>query len=414
MRRARGEAALSLEGRVEPREPRITFERGRVTEIDLANRKVMLASVPESDASDRVVNADTSDDNRRTLAADQLVIALGSVPNFHDIPGVAEHSLTVKSLGDAAAIRDHVLKMLERADADGDERSASLTFVVGGGGFTGVETMAAVNDLARTSLKLYPHLKKQDIRALIITPEDRLLPELTAELAAYAQRKLEARGVEVRLKTKVKGAGEGYVELEGGGRIDTRTLIWAGGVRPNPVAESLDCRRGEHGGIVVDKCCRVPGHPRIWALGDCAEIPKSGSKGTYSPTAQNATREGALVARNIVATLRGKEPEPFRYHPIGELALIGRHAGVARIYGFNFSGLPAWLLWRAVYWAKMPSGVQRVRVLLDWLLDFAFGRPVAALPVSPRSGARASIKGCGVGVGFRLSPELVLPFASKI
>lgn len=375
---------------------RIKFERGRVTEIDLASRKVTLTSAmengdaTESDDKDKADKVGASDSSLRTLAADQLVIALGSAPNFHDIPGVAQHSLTMKSLGDAAAIRDHVLKMLERADAEpeGDERRAFLTFVVGGGGFTGVETMAAVNDLARTRVERCAHVKEQDVRALVVTPEGRLLPELTAELAAYAQRKLEERGVEVRLKTKITGAGEGYVELEGGERIETRTLIWAGGVKPNPVAERLDCRHGRHGGIVVDECCRVPGHPGVWALGDCAEIPKSDSKQTYTPTAQNATREGSRVARNIVASLRGEEPKPFRYQPIGELALVGRHAGVARIYGFNFSGLAAWLLWRAVYWAKMPSGVQRVRILLDWLLDFAFGRPVAALPPA-RPGVRA-------------------------
>jgi NADH dehydrogenase len=374
---------------------RITFERGRVTEIDLADRKVTLTSATEDgdsadgDGGGKSGNARAPGGNTRTLAADQLVIALGSVPNFRGIPGVAEHSLTVKSLGDAAAIRYHVLKMLERADAepDGDERRAALTFVVGGGGFTGVETMAAVNDLARARVERHPHTKKRDVRALIVTPEERLLPELSAELAAYAQRKLEARGVEVRLKTKVTGAGAGYVELGGGERIETRTLIWAGGVKPNTVAERLDCRHGRHGGIVVDECCRVPDHPGVWALGDCAEIPKGDSKKTYSPTAQNATREGALVARNIVATLRGEGPKPFRYRPVGELALVGRHAGVARVYGLNFSGLPAWLLWRAVYWAKMPSGVQRVRILLDWLLDFAFGRPVAALPPA-RPGVR--------------------------
>lgn len=376
---------------------RITFERGRITEIDLADRRVTLTSATEKggatwrDENDKADNADkagASGENKRTLKADQLVIALGSVPNFHDIPGVAQHSLTMKSLGDAAAIRDHVLKTLERADAEPeDERRASLTFVVGGGGFNGVETMAAVNDLARTGVERYRRLKKRDVRALVVTPEGRLLPELTAELAAYAQRKLEARGVEVRLKTKITGAGEGYVELEGGERIETRTLIWAGGVKPNPVAERLDCQHGKHGGIAVDECCRVPDRPGVWVLGDCAEIPKANSKGTYSPTAQNATREGVLVARNIVTTLRGQRPKPFRYKPVGELALVGRHAGVARVYGFNFSGLPAWLLWRAVYWAKMPSGVQRVRILLDWLLDFAFGRPVAALP--PRPGVRA-------------------------
>ncbi|MDQ3907272.1 MAG: NAD(P)/FAD-dependent oxidoreductase [Acidobacteriota bacterium] len=378
-------------GEIEPRHAvsplrdlpsRIRFEQGRVVEIDLAKKQVTVENSANGGGVDKAAG---TGENRRTLAADHLVIAVGSVPNFHDVPGVAENSLTVKSLGDAAAIRDHVLEMLERADAESraDERRDALTFVVGGGGFTGVETMAAVNDLVRASVVRYPNVGLQDVRALLVAPEERLLPELSAELASYAQRQLEARGVEVRLKTKITGAAEGRVELQGGERVNTRTLIWAGGVRPSPLVERLDCRHGDHGGIVVDQCFRVPGRAGVWALGDCAEIPKGDSKQTYSPTAQNATREGRLVARNIVATMRGDVPRPFRYRPVGELALVGRRAGVARVYGINFSGLFAWLLWRAVYWAKMPSAGQRARVLFDWLLDFTFGRPVASLPAPP-------------------------------
>jgi len=125
----------------------------------------------------------------------------------------------------------------------------------------------------------------------------------------------------------------------------------------------------------------VPSHPGVWALGDCAEVPKHGSKGTYAPTAQNATREGALVARNIVAVLRGQKPQPFTFQTIGELALVGRHAGVAKIYGQHFSGLLAWAMWRAIYLSKMPGMGQRARILLDWLLDFAFGREIADFPI---------------------------------
>ncbi|MGI8992089.1 MAG: NAD(P)/FAD-dependent oxidoreductase, partial [Bryobacteraceae bacterium] len=306
--------------------PRIDFEQGRVREIDLKNKSIVLSAGPDGNS-------------QRTLQADHLVIALGSVPNFHDIPGVQEHSLPIKSIGDAAAIRNRVLGALECAhwEPDAKVRREILTFVVGGGGYTGVETMAALNDLARTSVRDYPNVQPDEIGTLIVEPGERLLGEISPDLASFAQKKLEEHGVRILLKTKIASASASYVELEGGRRIPARTLIWAAGITPNPLIGKLDAQRGHHGGIVVDECCAVPGHPGVWALGDCAEVPKAGSKDTYAPTAQNATREGAWVAKNIVATLRGEKPQPFVFTPIGELALVGRHSGVAKIYGRHFS-----------------------------------------------------------------------------
>ncbi|MFL6353482.1 MAG: NAD(P)/FAD-dependent oxidoreductase [Bryobacteraceae bacterium] len=353
----------------------INFEEGEIQEIDLANRRVVL-------------NIGDGDGSKRTLTADHLVIALGSVPAFHGIPGLQEHSLAIKSVGDAAAIRNRVLACLERAhwETDAHIRREVLTFVVGGGGYTGVETMAAVNDLARESVKDYPNVQPDEISTFIVEPGDRLLSELSSDLAAFAQQKLQEHGVKVRLRTKITSAAQNYVEFEGGNRIPTRTLIWAGGITPNPLIGKLDCARGHHHGIVVDECCSVPDHPGVWALGDCAEVPKQGSQGTYAPTAQNATREGALVARNIVAVLRGEKPEPFAFKTIGELALVGKHSGVAKIYGQHFSGFLAWAMWRAIYLSKMPGMGQRARILLDWILDFFFGRSIAEFPIDPSRG----------------------------
>jgi NADH:quinone reductase (non-electrogenic) len=159
-------------------------------------------------------------------------------------------------------------------------------------------------------------------------------------------------------------------------------------VKPNPIVEQLACEKGKHDGIKVNTCCQVVGHQGIWALGDCAEVPHANGKGTYAPTAQNATREGKLVACNIAAALRGRKATPFRYKPVGELALVGKHSGVARIYGHNFSGLLAWAMWRATYLTKMPGTGQKARILSDWLLDLIFGRnPVA---ISPRTPALAN------------------------
>lgn len=348
--------------------PPIGFEQGKVTAIDLAKRSVKIEGGPGEE---------------RTLSAGHLVIAVGSIPNYHGIPGVEEHSVGMKSVGDAVQIRNRVLASLERAatERDSQRRRAILTFVVAGGGFTGVETMAAINDLARDSAKEYPSIAADEISAFIIEPGRRLLAELNEDLAGFAQRKLEERGVRVMLNSKIAGAGDGFVDLEGGQRIETHLLIWAGGVKPNPIIDRLPCPKGKHGGIAVDACCAVPGRPGVWALGDCAEVPKAQGGGTYAPTAQNATREGESVAANIVAVLCGEAPRPFAFHTIGELALVGRHAGVGEIYGHQFSGLLAWAMWRAVYLSKIPGMPQRSRILLDWILDFIFGRSIAELPV---------------------------------
>jgi NADH:ubiquinone reductase (H+-translocating) len=352
--------------------PRVTFEQGRVTELDADARTVTLTV---GDQTRDIPQA------TRTLQADQLVIALGSVTNFHSIPGLKEHSLTVKAADEAEAIRNRAIALLERADeeANSEDRRSLLTFVVGGGGFSGVETMAALNDLVRDLVKEYPHVKPADVRTILIHPGDRILPELNSGLAMYAQEKLEAHGVEIRLGTDVTGAGSDYVEVKDSKsrqteRIKSYTCVWAGGVKPNPVIDSAGLKLGHHHAIAVDECCRVEDRPDVWALGDCAEIPKPGHQGSYAPTAQNAIREGALVARNIVARLQGGSPEAFVYHPIGELAIVGRRSGVASVYGLHFSGIVAWAMWRAIYLAKLPTLPQRVRIASHWLMDLALGR----------------------------------------
>ena len=371
--------------------PRITFEQGRVDYIVVKGKR---ATVTMGDPAEGTPGA------QRTLEADHLVIALGAVAGFHHLPGIAEHALTIKSVADATAIRNRALSLLEAALTETDEaqRRAMLTFVIGGGGFSGVETMAALNDLVRDMTARYSALHDMPIRTVLIHPGKRLLPELGGKLARYAQQQLEQRGVEVLLNTKIAGAGTDYVELEGSHRIETKLLVWTGGEKPSPVIDTVTCPRGKQGGIVVDATMAVPNHPGVWALGDCAEIPRKHGEGSYAPTAQNATREGTLVARNIVACLRGEQPKPFVYTPIGELAIVGKHHGVASIYGRNFSGRLAWAMWRMIYLAKVPLLSKRVRIALDWLLDLAFGREIVALPLERSTQAvqqQASMQGGG-------------------
>ncbi len=356
---------------------RVTFVQAQITKIDVEAKTVEVET-----------GAGQLYPETRSLAADHLVIALGSVVNFHGTPGVAEHAIGMKQLGDASAAFERVSSCLERASLEKDvqKQRELLTFVVGGGGYTGVETMAAINDLARMTARAFPQTAQDQVRTILVHPSGRLMPEISPELSTYATEELKKHGVEVMLNASISEAGADFVQIQGGERIATRTLIWAAGVMPNPLLNGIYAPKGKHRGLVVYSCCRVEGKKGVWALGDCAEIPEPDGKGTYAPTAQNATREGKLVARNIVASLRGKEPQPFRYTPVGELALVGHRAGVARVYGRNFSGLLAWAMWRAIYLAKMPSISQQARILSDWLLDVVAGQT----PVPLSTGVRKS------------------------
>ena len=248
---------------------RIQFVEGTVTGIDLTKKTVDLSRGPKGNNLPP-----------KSYQADHLILALGSVTNFHDIPGLVETAIPMKKLEDAAAVCDRALACLDQAsiETDPDKRKELLTFVVAGGGYSGVETMAAVNDLVRERVRKHPNIANENVRTILINPSNRLLSEITPDLAAYAERKLKEREVEIRMKTKVSGATKTYIEVEGGERIPARTLIWAAGVKPNPLVEQLPCEKGKHGGIKVNACCQVLGHDQIWAVGDCAEIPHANRK----------------------------------------------------------------------------------------------------------------------------------------
>jgi NADH dehydrogenase len=343
---------------------RTRFFLGDVEAVDLEARRV------------RVAHGSGPHRHGHELDYDQLVIALGSTTNFFGLPGLEQHALTLKSLGDAIALRNRLIAGLEEADTECAQRlgirTALTGFVVAGGGFAGVETLAALNDFAREALRAYPNLSERDLRMLLVEAGDRLLPELDARLGAYARRKLERRGVEVRLGTRVVRADSDAVELSDGTRIPTRTLLWTAGTAPHPLLASLACAK-QKGRLLVTPELRVVGQASVWALGDCAWIPDSQGN-PYPPTAQHALRQGDRVARNIAALLQGEAPQPFAYRMQGQLAALGRRAGVAQLFGLRFSGFVAWGLWRAIYLAKLPRAEKKLRVALDWALDLLFAK----------------------------------------
>jgi NADH dehydrogenase len=316
------------------------------------------------------------------LRYDQLVLALGAVTNFYRTPGLEEHALTMKTLGDAILIRNRVIDALGVADnlPDETERKTALTVVVAGGGFAGVETAGAVNDLLREGMKFYPNLKESLLRVVVVDPGDHILPELGISLGRYAQERLGRRGVEIRLKTKVAGYNGEEVVLDDGTKISTRMLIWTAGITPPPLLSRLPCAI-QRGRVVANDCLQVPDWPGVWALGDCALVPDPLNPGKfYPPTAQHAIRQAATLANNIMAAMRGQSPQPFKFKIIGLLATIGRRHGVAEIFGWQFSGIIAWLLWRAIYLGKLPGLQKKVRVAIDWALDLIFSKDLVQLP----------------------------------
>jgi NADH dehydrogenase len=339
---------------------RTNFFAGEVRDVNLAARQVVVAH--------------GFDHHEHTLAYDYLVLGLGSTTNFYGIPGLEERALTMKSLSDAMRLRNHLIAHLEEAASECCKvKNPLLTFVVAGGGFAGVETIAGINDFVRGALKSYPNLHENMVRVVLVHPGPVILPELGEKLGVYAQRKLAERKVEILLNTKVAGVTKRSVELSDGQVIYGNTLIWTAGTSPNPLLRNLPCMK-ERGRLVVNEQLEVGDFPNVWALGDCAAIPNPKTGSFHPPTAQHALRQGRILAHNITAAIRGGIPKPFEFSTIGQLAAIGRRTGVANIVGINFSGFLAWWLWRTIYLSKLPRFEKKVRVALDWTLDLIFSK----------------------------------------
>lgn len=366
----------------------------------LERTRFVAGNVEEIDLSERRVGVRLAGGSLHRFSYDQIVLALGGETNYYGLPGIAEHAFTVKSLADAIAVRNHMIDVLEQADVEPpDARRPLTTFVLAGGGLNGVEVMGAINDFVREAVQAYPHIPHGEIRTVLLEAGPRLMFEMDPALAGFTRKKLEERGVEVWLNSKVAGAAAGEVRLADGRTLQTSTLIWSAGVRPSPLLAGLALDRDRSGRIMVDRTMRVPGHEGAWAIGDCAHVPNpaAGKDAAYPPTAQHALRQAYQLGRNIAAVLRDEEPQPFNYPLRVQLATIGRRAGVASLMGFRLSGILPWWLWRTYYLARLPRVERRLRVTLDWTLDLFFPRDIVQLPVWQRkTGAARTSEGLDI------------------
>ena len=339
---------------------RVQFFQGDVERISLGEKRIEVSH--------------GADHHHHELEYDHLVIGVGNITNYYNLPGLEENALTMKSLGDAIFLRNRLIQNMEEADFEcTDARTPLMTIVVAGGGFAGVETVAAVNDFLRDAIPFYKNLHERDLRIVLVHSGNVILPELSEKLGAYAGGKLTERGVEVRLNTRVLGYRNGAVELSDGTRVSTKTLVWTAGTAPHPILDTIPCSK-ERGRVATNEYMEVSDWPGVWAVGDCASIPDPRTAKPYPPTAQHALRQGRVLARNMCAAIRGGVKKPFVFSTLGQLAAIGKRTGVAQMFGFNFSGFVAWWLWRTIYLSKLPRFEKKCRVALDWSLDLLFSK----------------------------------------
>jgi len=350
--------------------------QGSIQEVDWANRRLVL---------------DGGRFTRNHLVEFQhLVLAVGSVTDLSKVPGMADYGWPMKTVSDALRLRAAIINRLEEANLVEEPvlRQRLLTFVVVGGGYTGVETGGQILDFLREVKSLYANLRSEKIRVVLVHSREHLLEEIGERLGDYARAVLTKRGMEVRLGVRVTEVTSSKVILNDGSFIEANTVISTIGSAPNPVVLDLCKQLGlqtDKGRIPVEPTMRVPGQTHLWAAGDCAVVPWD-DRGTVKPsppTAQFALRQGRQLGANLVRSLKGEALQPFSYRYLGQLATVGERAAVAEMFGFRFSGFLAWWMWRTVYLAKLPGTMRKLRVMVDWTFDLFFARDIAVVLPPP-------------------------------
>lgn len=306
------------------------------------------------------------------LKYDHLILGLGTVTDFRGMRGLPEHALPFKDLGDALQLRHHVIRVLEEAAIeknDAELRRQLLTFVVAGGGFSGVEVAAELNDFVRFVAGSFRGFDPGEIRVALVHATDRILPELPESLGRFAEGILRRRGVEVLLNSKVDAATGTEAILSDGTRVPTRTLVSTVPASPHPLIDSLTTLPKERGRVVVDGHLAVPERPGIWALGDCAVV-RNPDGSINPPTAQHAIRQARALATNLVSSLRGGPTRLYDFKGLGKMGALGHRSAVAELPGgIKLSGFVAWFFWRTIYLMKMPGWGRRAKIAAAWAFD---------------------------------------------
>lgn len=325
------------------------------------------------------IEYESHDGQPRHLDYDHVVIACGNISNLNVVPGMADHAFPLKTVGDAAVLRTHILSSMEKAEVCDDpvKRRWYLSFVVVGGGYSGVETAGEINDLVRSSLRFYSHIRDDDVTVTLIHSRDQLLPEISPPLREFARKKMEQAGVTMKLNARVMLAtGEG-VGLKDG-FVRGGTIVCTIGSTTAPVVDRLDTPK-EKGRLLTEPDMRLRGRTNAWAIGDCANILNAHDGQPSPPTGQFAERQGRQCADNIVRVMAGGVTRPFAFKVLGQLCSIGGHSAVAEMMGVKLSGFLAWFTWRGVYLFKLPSWSRRMQVGFDWAWLLIFPRDLSCI-----------------------------------
>jgi len=367
-------------GAIEPRHVVVPLRRA------LRHCHVLTARVTKISHGEKKVVVEAPDGHLEDIEYDVLVVAIGSVARLMPIPGLAEQGISFKTIGEAIYLRNHVMSKLDAASStvDPELRSKLLTFTFVGGGFAGIEALAELEDMARYAIRYYENIEPSDLRWVLVEAAGRILPEVRESLGVYTVLQLERRGIEVYLSTLAKSFENGHVVLSDGTEFDSDTIVWTAGVKSNPVLAASDLPLDDRGRVRAVATLQVDGVPDAWTAGDNAAVPdlsriEQEPDALCAPNAQHAVRQANLLAKNIIAVLRDREPKRYEHRNVGSVASLGLHKGVADVYNVKAKGFIAWAMHRGYHVARVPTFNRKFRVVADWLLSGLLRREVISM-----------------------------------
>ncbi|GIF65984.1 NADH dehydrogenase [Asanoa ishikariensis] len=369
-------------GNISPRHAVVPLRR------ELRNCHIVAGTVTDVSHDRKVATVQPIVGPPREIEYDHIIVAPGSVSRTLPIPGLREHGIGFKTIGEAIYLRNHVLDQLDVAASTTDPavRERALTFVFVGGGYAGIEAVAEMEDMAHDAVKrYYPELSIDEMHWVLVEATNRVLPEVDRDMGAYTVQVLLKRKLDIRLGTRLESCVDGIVKLSDGDSLPADTIVWTAGVKPSPMLDFVDLPKDQRGRITTNASLQVVDGDEVvegaWSAGDCAAVPDlTGAPGAFcSPSAQHAVRQANQLADNIRSVIRGRQPAQYKHKHVGSVASLGLHKGVAQVYGIKLTGIVAWLMHRAYHLSRIPSTNRKVRVLIDWMLALFLRRETVSL-----------------------------------